>query len=115
MIFSFNINDGNYIGKLPCKTHAWNSLYTDLPAVFDEKDLSILIKFYYEIEKLLDDRNWLEFNESNEIGAIKGSTYNIRVLTEFDMDKIKENKIMISKILNNILELKEELNFIKKY
>lgn len=114
MIFSFNINDGNYIGKLPCKTHAWNSLYTDLPAVFDEKDLSILIKFYYEIEKLLDDRNWLEFNESNEIGAIKGLTY-IRVLTEFDMDKIKENKIMISKILNNILELKEELNFIKKY
>ena len=110
-----DMDDNICIGKLPCKNHAWNTLYKELPGVFDKNELNILIKFYQEIDKLLDDRNWLKSVESKEIGAIESSLVQTNPLTGFDLEKIKNNKILISKILNNILELKCELNFIKKY
>ena len=96
----------------PCKNPAWNSIYSKLPSIYDEKEMDILIKFYYNIDKILDEKNWLEPVQGESQGVIKGALTNRSPLTQFDIDAIKNNKIKILKILDEIIKLEDKLEFL---
>ena len=107
-----DVNEISIIYMPPCKNQAWNSIYTELPSIYDEKELNILIKFYYNIDKILDEKNWLEPVQGESQGVIKGALTNRSPLTQFDIDAIKNNKIKILKILDEIIALEDKLEFL---
>ena len=107
-----DVNEISIIYMPPCKNQAWNSIYTELPSIYDEKELNILIKFYYNIDKILDEKNWLEPVQGESQGVIKGALTNRSPLTQFDIDAIKNNKIKILKILDEIIKLEDKLEFL---
>lgn len=107
-----DVNEISIIYMPPCKNQAWNSIYTELPSIYDEKELNILIKFYYNIDKILDERNWLKPVNGEAQGVIKGALTHRGPITQFDKDAIKNNKINILRILDEIIKLEDKLEFL---
>lgn len=109
---TIDVNEISIIFMPPCKNQAWNSIYSELPSIFDKNELNILIKFYYNIDELLDEKNWLKTVNGEPHGVIKGALTYRDELTQYDMDAIKNNKIKILKILDEIIKLEDKLQFL---
>lgn len=109
---TIDINEISIILMPPYKNQAWNSIYRELPSIFDENELNILIKFYYNIDELLDEKNWLKTVHGEPQGVIKGALTYRDELTQYDIDAIKNNKIKILKILDEIIKLEDKLQFL---
>ena len=102
-------NDSIYFGgfdvlnKPPCLDIAWKSLYSELPSIFNENELKILMKFYQGIENLLDDNIWMEPVSSNADSTLRSTENLFRVIN---------NKHMIRNIIREILNLEDKLSFL---
>ena len=102
-------NDSIYFGgfdvlnKPPCLDIAWKSLYSELPSIFNENELKILMNFYQCIENLLDDNIWIEPVSSNVDSTLHSAENFIRV---------NNNKQMIKSIIREILNLEDKLSFL---
>lgn len=107
-----NMEEKSILVKPDCSNSTWNSLYTNLPEVFKENELELLIKFYEKIDLLLDDASWLQFRNARSIGAFE----NIRMeidFTEIDFEEADSNKKFIKKQIESTLMLEKELSFLK--
>ena len=108
-----NIEDTSILMKPKCFNTAWKSLYMNLPEVFKENELEPLIKFYEEIDLLLDDKNWLKLNNAEPEGTFKNGRLKVNVFTEEGLKEISHHKKFIKKHVERSLSTEKDLKFFK--
>lgn len=104
---TINLLEPNILQKPPCTIFALKSSYDELTSIFTKEELIILIGFYNELENLLDQRNWLI--KDNDNSPLFGSYESDKSI---NIKNIQNNKILISTIVDKILNFEEELCFL---
>lgn len=104
----------NIIQKPNCTINAWKSCYNELPSIFNEDELKTLVEAYFALEKLLDDKNWLNPPKGEPQDAMGEIMEIQKPLTNYNFETIQNNKIHISKMIDEILDYEENLHFLEE-
>lgn len=104
----------NYLDPLPiekpsCTIVALNSSYDEIASVFSKEELKILMEFYGELEKLMDDKNWLTNN--NDKSNSSSESFSKKPV---NFTNIRDHKTSILNLVEKILSLESELDFLNE-
>lgn len=107
-------SDINYFNTFPiekpsCTRTALNSTYDELASIFSRDELKILMEFYSGLEKLLDDENWLKHHNGKTNRSSKSFANQ-----PINFTTVRNNKTFVLNLVEKILSLEYELDFLEE-